>query len=171
MKTLALLRGSLVCVALLGSTALFADDQADKAQSFASQASAAGLAEIDAAKLALQKSQSADVKTFAQHIIDDHTKANTELKALAEQKHLKLADSPALTDQAKEKVLDVRAESFDAAYANNQVKAHEKAVKLFGEAADKLSDTDLQQFARVTLPVLKQHLQMARELVQAHPSK
>lgn len=168
----ALLRGTLLSGTLLGAAApLFAAEPAARDQAFASEASAAGQAEIDAAKLALQKSQAADVKTFAQHIIDDHTKANTELQALATRKHLELSDQPGLADKAKAKALDLRAESFDAAYANNQVAAHEKAVQLFTEAADKASDPDLQQFARVTLPVLKQHLQMAQDLAKAHPSK
>lgn len=171
MKATATFRGAMVCAALLFAGPLLADDPHAQAQNFATEASAAGMAEIDAAKLALKKSQSADVKTFAQHIIDDHTKANTELKAIAQKQKLELSDSPSVMNQAKAKVLDVRDESFDAAYANNQVSAHEDAVKLFTDAANNSSDTEIKAFAQKTLPVLQQHLEMAQELVKAHPSK
>lgn len=171
MKGTAIFRGAMVCAALLFAGPLLADDPHAQAQNFATEASAAGMAEIDAAKLALKKSQSTDVKTFAQHIIDDHTKANTELKAIARNQKLELSDSPSVMNQAKAKVLDVRDESFDAAYANNQVSAHEDAVKLFTDAANNSADTQIKAFAQKTLPVLQQHLEMARELVKAHPSK
>jgi putative membrane protein len=171
MKGSAILRGAIVSAALLFAGPLLADAPNSQAQNFASQASAAGMAEIDAAKLALKKSQSADVKTFAQHIIDDHTKAGEELKAIARKQKLELSDSPDMVDQAKAKMLDVRDESFDAAYANNQVGAHEDAVKLFTDAANNSSDTEIKAFAQKTLPVLQQHLEMAQELVKAHPSK
>ncbi|MBB4864770.1 putative membrane protein [Pseudomonas nitritireducens] len=171
MKTTTLLHGAIVSAALLLSGPLLAADPHSQAQNFVSQASAAGMAEIDAAKLALKKSQSNDVKAFAQHIIDDHTKAGEELKVIAQQQKLELADSPAMVDQAKAKVLDVRDDSFDAAYANNQVGAHEDAVKLFTDAANNSADTRIKAFAQQTLPVLQQHLEMAQELVKAHPSK
>ncbi|QRY77858.1 DUF4142 domain-containing protein [Pseudomonas sp. PDNC002] len=171
MKGTALIAGALLSGAMLMATPLLAADPAAQAQTFVTEASAAGMAEIDAAKLALKKSQAKDVKSFAQHIIDDHTKANTELKALADKHQLTLADGPSLTNQAKAKVLDVRDESFDAAYANNQVGAHEEAVKLFTDAANNAADSDVKAFAQKTLPVLQRHLEMAQDLVKAHPSK
>jgi len=170
-KATAITRGAVVWAALLFAGPLLAADPNAQAQNFVTEASAAGMAEIDAAKLALKKSQSADVKTFAQHIIDDHTKAGEELKSIAQQQKLELSDSPGMVNQAKAKVLDVRDESFDAAYANNQVGAHEDAVKLFTDAANNSADTEIKAFAQKTLPVLQQHLEMAQELVKAHPSK
>lgn len=171
MKGTTLLRGAAVSVALLFAGPLLAADPNAQAQNFVSAASAAGMAEIDAAKLALKKSQANDVKTFAQHIIDDHTKANAELKAIAQKQKLEMADEPGMVDQAKAKVLDVRDESFDAAYASNQVSAHEDAVKLFTDAANNSADTEIKAFAQQTLPVLQQHLEMAQEMVKAHPEK
>lgn len=170
MKKAALLRGALLCAFLLPAGPVLAQQFSSQGQHFVGEASAAGMAEIDAAKLALKKSQSADVKTFAQHIIDDHTKANTKLKALAKEHELQLEDEPSLASQAKAKILDVRQESFDAAYANNQVSAHQEAVKLFTDAANNAADTDIKAFAQETLPVLQQHLEMAQALAKAHPS-
>ena len=43
-------------------------------------------AEIELGQMAITKAASADVKQFAQRMIDDHTKANTELTELAQSK-------------------------------------------------------------------------------------
>ncbi|MDF5829331.1 DUF4142 domain-containing protein [Pseudomonas aeruginosa] len=96
-------------------------------QTFVSEASAAGVAEIEAGKMALEKSTAADVKVFAKQMIDDHGKVNAELRSLAERKKLEVEDDASLTDKAKATLLDLRDASFDPAYANNQVAAHEKA--------------------------------------------
>ena len=43
--------------------------------SFVRKAAVAGMTEVQASKLALEKSTDANVKSFAQHMVDDHTKA------------------------------------------------------------------------------------------------
>ena len=102
---------------------------ADKvsANDFAEEASAKGIAEIETSKLALEKGSHAEVKKFAQTMIDDHTRANDELKALAKQKNLEVSTDAELMSKAKAMILQVRdGENFDKAYANNQVVAHEQ---------------------------------------------
>lgn len=110
-------------------------------------------------------------------MITDHSKANDELAAIAKKHDIKVPDSTTLVKQAKEKILDMRDESFDAAYANNQVKAHEETIDLFKKEADTVTDdrtagaTDLKAFAQKMLPALEKHLNAAKELQAAHPSK
>lgn len=67
-------------------------------QTFVSEASAAGVAEIEAGKMALEKSTAADVKVFAKQMIDDHGKVNAELRSLAERKKLEVEDDASLTE-------------------------------------------------------------------------
>ncbi|MGE8185950.1 DUF4142 domain-containing protein [Pseudomonas sp. NPDC086278] len=144
---------------------------------FVDNAAAGGIAEVEASKLALEKSSSADIKTFANMMITDHTKANDELAAIAKKHDIKVPDSTTLVKQAKEKILDMRDESFDAAYANNQVKAHEETIALFKKEADTVTDdkvagaTELKGFAQKMLPALEKHLDAAKQLQAAHPSK
>lgn len=156
--------GALSLMVAMASATAFAADPED----FVDEASAKGIAEIEAGKMALQKSQSADVKTFAQMMIDDHTAANTKLKAIAEQKKLKVSDDAQLMDKAKAMILDIREESFDRSYANNQVKAHEQTIELFEEEAKDSKDAELKAFAEATLPKLKAHLAKAKELAAKH---
>lgn len=145
--------------------------------SFVDNAAAAGIAEIETSRLALEKSQSADIKAFANMMITDHGKANDELASIAKANDIEVPDSTTLVKQAKEKILDMRDESFDAAYANNQVKAHEETIELFKKEANTVTDdkvkgaTELKAFAQKMLPALEKHLTAAKELQAKHPSK
>lgn len=137
------------------------------AEDFVEEASAKSLAEIETARTAIQKTESAVVREFAQAMIADHTKANQELKRLANAKKLDVADDAELMNQAKAFILKQRdGESFDEAYANNQVVAHEQSIELFKKAA-MMKDAELKAFAQKTLPKLEHHLQMAQELAMA----
>ena len=144
---------------------------------FVDSAAAGGIAEIETSRLALEKSQSADIKAFANMMITDHSKANDELAAIAKKNDIEVPDTTTLVKQAKEKILDMRDESFDAAYANNQVKAHEETIELFKKEANTVTDdkvkgtTELKGFAQKMLPGLEKHLEMAKKLQAAHPSK
>ena len=131
---------------------------------FVDNAAEGGITEVEAGKLALEKSSSADVKTFAQHMVTDHTKANQELMALAKKLDIEVPDDAALTDKAKKAILEMRDESFDKAYSNNQVAAHEKTVELFKKEAASSDNPELKAFATKTLPTLEAHLKMAKEL-------
>ena len=145
--------------------------------SFVDNAAAGGIAEIETSRLALEKSQSADIKAFANMMITDHGKANDELASIAKANDIEVPDSTTLVKQAKEKILDLRDESFDAAYANNQVKAHEETIELFKKEANTVTDdkakgaTELKAFAQKMLPALEKHLTAAKELQAKHPSK
>ncbi|WP_350600264.1 DUF4142 domain-containing protein [Pseudomonas sp. 65/3-MNA-CIBAN-0223] len=144
---------------------------------FVDNAAAGGIAEIETSRLALEKSSSADIKAFANMMITDHSKANDELAALARKNDIEVPDTTTLVKQAKEKILEVRDESFDAAYANNQVKAHEETIELFKKEANTVTDdkvkgaTELKAFAQKMLPALEKHLAEAKKLQAAHPDK
>ena len=144
---------------------------------FVDKAAAGGIAEVETSRLALEKSSSADIKAFANMMITDHSKANDELAALAKKHDIEVPDNTTLVKQAKEKILDLRDESFDAAYANNQVKAHEDTIELFKKEANTVTDdkvkdaTELKGFAQKMLPALEKHLDMAKKLQAAHPDK
>ncbi|MFS2156661.1 DUF4142 domain-containing protein [Pseudomonas sp. Pseusp122] len=160
-------KSSALALALtLGCHSAFA---AESPRSFIDDASAAGVGEIQAGQLAQQKGVSEDVKAFAGMMVEDHTLANNKLKEIAQSKKLEVREDPTVMAKIKTMILDLRsAKSFDQAYANNQVKAHEDAVKLFEEEAAGSEDAQLQAFAKETLPKLKEHLAKAKELAAAH---
>lgn len=159
-------KSSALALALtLGCHSAFA---AQTAQGFVDDASAAGVGEIAAGKLAQEKGVAPDVKAFADMMVKDHTEANEKLKTIAQSKKLEVSADPTVGDKVKQLILDQRDESFDLAYANNQVEAHKKAVELFEEEAKNGQDPELKAFAAQTLPKLKEHLVKAKELAAAH---
>ncbi|QLL10642.1 DUF4142 domain-containing protein [Pseudomonas chlororaphis] len=131
---------------------------------FVEEAAQAGINEIESSKLALEKSTFADVKAFATQMISDHSKANQELLVLAKKLDIQVPDEASLTAKAKQMILEMRDESFDKAYADNQVVAHEKAVELFKKEVASSDKPELKAFAEETLPKLQDHLDMARHL-------
>jgi len=167
-KSLTLL--SAATVALAASLGAHAADASPKLshqdKSFLKDAAEGGNAEVEASKVALAQSGSTDVKAFAQQMVDDHGKAGTELKGLADQKGVKVSDTPSTVKKAEIKVLSGRkGSSFDQHYAESiGVKAHEDTVKLFQKEVDKGTDPDVKAWAQKTLPALQHHLEMAQQL-------
>ncbi|TWI49233.1 putative membrane protein [Pseudomonas duriflava] len=152
-------------------TAASANAQAMTPEGFVDDATAKGIAEIETAKLALEKSQAQDIKKFAQMMIDDHTKMNDQLRQLAQQKKLEVADNAQLMDMAKKLILQVRDESFDPAYANNQVMAHEQTIEIYRNEANNGQDQELKALAKESLPKLEAHLQQAKALQSKYAEK
>ncbi len=134
-------------------------------EQFVQKASAAGLAEVNVAKLALQHATRDDVKQFAKRIIDDHTKANRELNRIADAKRF----TPAVSmDRAHEamatRMSRMTGADFDREYVRSLVKDHEQAVALFEAESKNGRDPQLKEFATKTLPALREHLEMAQKL-------
>ncbi|TDV72262.1 DUF4142 domain-containing protein [Pseudomonas sp. LP_7_YM] len=136
---------------------------------FVEDASAKGVAEVEAGKLAQEKGSAADVKSFADMMVKDHTAANEKLKAIADSKKLEVSTNQQLLDKTKALILELRSsKSFDQAYANNQVKAHEATIEIFKDEAANGKDAELKAFAQKTLPTLEAHLVQAKALAKAH---
>lgn len=127
---------------------------------FAIKAAQGGEAEVKLGKLAAEKASDADVKAFGQQMVDDHTKANEQLKAIASEKGMKLPEEPGPKHQAMyEKLSKLSGAEFDKAYVKNMVKDHEEDVKDFTKESNKGKDEKIKGFATETLPVLQGHLE------------
>jgi len=150
-------------VGLYTSQASAALSAADKA--FANEAASGGLAEVQLGQLAQQKASSPDVKQFGQRMVDDHTKANQELQSIAATENLTLATQPGKAEQAAQQRLQhAEGAAFDRAYVDHMVQDHQKDVAAFRKEAQSGQDPAVKAFAQKYLPVIEQHLQMAKEL-------
>jgi putative membrane protein len=137
-------------------------------QKFAEAAAAGNAAEIQMGKLATEKAANEKVKQFGERMVTDHTKASAELKAIAAKKGMTLPDSPKPKDQATiEKLSKLSGPAFDKAYMRDMVKDHQKDVAEFQKEATNGSDPDLKAWAGTTLPILQEHLKLARETLSA----
>lgn len=130
---------------------------------FMMMAATGGMNEISLSNQALSKSSSDDVKKLAQMMIDDHTKANDELKSLAATKNVTLpTDADSKHKSAMEKMSSMSGDAFDKAYVKMMVSDHEKAVAMFQKESTNDKDADAKSFATSNLPTLQSHLEMAR---------
>jgi|SRR5690554_942572 putative membrane protein len=161
----------LLCFALLAGNALadasnpLAGETIDS-ESFMEEIYQNNLAEVELGKLALEESGSDKVKAFAQLMIDEHKSASVELKKLAQRKKFELPDDTSLINKTKKQILSLRDdESFDLAYASNQVRAHELTLQVF-QRGQRSDDAEILAFAEKYLPMIEKHLIKARQLVQ-----
>jgi putative membrane protein len=130
----------------------------------------ANISEIAAGKLALEKSQSDDVKSFAQKMIDDHTKAQQELQTLADSKGVKLPTEPDAKHKAMAKMMSaLKGDAFDKRYLKQGgLNDHENTHKLLERVQAKAKDADLQAYAAKTISAVDQHLTLAEETAGKH---
>ncbi len=132
---------------------------------FVKQAAEGGLAEVELGKLATQKASSDDVKKFGQRMVDDHSKANDQLKDVASKKNITLpADLNAKDKAAKSRLEKLSGAAFDRAYMADMVRDHTKDVAEFRREAKSGSDADVKAFASSTLPTLESHLTEAKSV-------
>lgn len=132
---------------------------------FLMDAAMSGLKEVELGRMGTQKGASDAVKQFGQRMVDDHSKANTELASLASSKGMTLptaVDEKHRSDMTK--LSGLSGAEFDRAFSKMMLKDHEKAVDLFEKQSTKGADADLKSFATNTLPTLREHLEMARAL-------
>lgn len=125
---------------------------------FLSMAYGDGLFEIQAAKLAQSNASSDEVKALAKTIETDHMKANDQLSALAGKSNVTLP--VALTDKKQSTYNDLAAISgkeFDKKYIKEMVKCHEDAIDAFEKKSKNANNSEIQDFALKTLPVLTAH--------------
>ncbi len=130
---------------------------------FVMKAAQGGMAEVQLAQLAQQKSQDDNVKKFAQQMIDDHTPANQKLTQIAGTKGV---TPPTDIDAADQKMMTklqaLDGKKFDTAYLKGQVTAHKTMLKLFQDESKKGTDSDLKSFADDTVPTIQKHITMAQ---------
>ncbi|WAC10329.1 DUF4142 domain-containing protein [Dyadobacter pollutisoli] len=135
---------------------------------FAVAAADGGMMEVQLGELAQTNGASPDVKKFGETMVKDHSKANEELKALAQQKNITLPMQ--LSDDKQKKYDDFskkKGAEFDKAYISYMVDDHKKDISEFEEAAKDAKDPEVKSWAAGKVPTLKHHLEMAQALNDA----
>lgn len=136
---------------------------------FLMDAAMGGMMEVELGQIAAQKGSSEAVKQFGQRMVDDHSKANTELMTLATSKGITLAtELDAKHRKEVTKLSGMSGAEFDRAYSKMMLSDHNKDVAEFEKQSTKGADADLKAFAAKTLPTLQEHLQMAKALNPNH---
>lgn len=126
-------------------------------------------AEIKAGKAAMQKATSAEVKTFARHMVTEHTKNQEELAAVMKRagivpREIKTAKELERDTQSQEaKLQNKRGEGFDSAYIDAQIKDHKEVLEQIDRALknNDRADEPFTAYLKKTRKHVEQHLQEA----------
>lgn len=152
-----------LALAVSGATAATKTSLNATDQRFLEKAIQANMSEVQLAHLALKKSSNDMVKKFAQHMINDHSRANGKFVRTAGRKHVVPPKSVGAENlKTYNRLNDLSGDSFDCSYMQHMVKDHMMDVADFQDAVRKVKDPDLLALAKETLPVLQQHLKMAQ---------
>jgi putative membrane protein len=132
---------------------------------FAVQATYSNLAEIALGQIALSETEDESVRQFAQMMVTDHTKAQDELRYLAESFNLEIPDTLNREQQVLyEELEQLQGYSLDSAYISSQVAAHQEAQQVFQKEVDQGENPDIVKYASSNLPLITAHLTQAMEL-------
>lgn len=136
--------------------------------SFAKKAAEGGMAEVKLGQLAEERGSNPAVKNFGRRMVQDHSKADDELKTTTSKENVELPTEMDKSDQATYgRLSKLSGDAFDRAYARDMVKDHSKDVSEFQKEAKNGHDESIKNFAAQTLPTLQSHLDQARQMEQA----
>jgi predicted outer membrane protein len=134
---------------------------------FLVQAMQDSLAKIELCVLTLKKSSTAELRLFAQIMIDEHSKLGQEIERLAEKKNLGLQLQPGEERQAAiEKMSLLSGSEFERRFIEQNLMDHENDLKVFTHYAAEDKDRDVKALAEMGQKILTKHLKMAKELEQ-----
>ncbi len=140
---------------------------APKTEDFVMEAATSDIFEIEASKLAVERSTDTATMSFAQQMITDHTRTSEELKALVSGRKVKATIPVAMTPSQQNMLDDLKkleGANFAKLYRSYQEDAHEDAVDIFKRYGSEGENPDLKAWAAATRPALEHHLVMAKDL-------
>jgi len=135
-------------------------------QGYVTMAGASDLFEIQSSELALEKSQNAEIREFAQMMIDHHTKTTEQVTAAARAAGM-TPSAPQLNSMQRDMMTQLQSASgadFDRMYIDQQRQAHQMALALHQTFAEQGDTPQLQEVARTAVPIIEQHMTEAQGL-------
>ncbi|MEH3159315.1 MAG: DUF4142 domain-containing protein [Sphingomonas taxi] len=140
---------------------------ASGAQAFANTAAASDAFEIETSKLALDNSNSAAVKKYANQMIAAHTASTAKLKATTADLTPSVTPDPTLNAEQQATLDALKAKKgadFDTAYIAGQTSGHQQALDMLKAYAATGESPALKSFASGLAPTVAAHLNMVKGL-------
>jgi putative membrane protein len=152
---------AVVLAAAFSGGVVLAQDVTSSDKKFLTDSAQGNVAEINFAKLALQKSQDKNVREFATKMIKDHEMLQSEMKPIARKLGVKEPTGPPLSAHAKYMELKMKSGTdFDRAYVEAMVKDHHDDLQAFMTEESTTTNPDLKAAVGKGLSVIKQHTEM-----------
>jgi putative membrane protein len=135
---------------------------------FVKEAAIGGMFEVETGKIAGQNTQDPQAKDFGARMVQDHSKADATLTAIATGKGVQV---PKELDRKhaleRDRLARLHGAQFDREYMRLMVEEHDMAVKVFQKAAQTAHDPDIKQFAQQTLSMIQDHDRVAHNIMQS----
>jgi putative membrane protein len=152
---------------LLAKETGLSKDQLQYDAQFVTAAASSNLLETSLGQLAQQKAIAPEVLDWGRQMSATHGEAQRDLQAIAERAHIALPVAMSKDDQKLyDDVDDRKYLGFDKKYLRSLKSLHEHMLKEYAEAATKLTNPELQQYAARMLPVLRQDEQTIDQLFE-----
>lgn len=136
---------------------------------FAQRAYQGGYSEVYLAREVMTLTNDPAVHKFATRMIRDHSKNDAELAGIAREMHVSVQRKPAKDALQESRTLkNLPKDQIAEQYLTYEVNDHEKDLTGYHNEAQEGASKQLRQYARASLPVLKQHLKLAQDLLHAH---
>jgi putative membrane protein len=146
----------------LAASAVAADEISREDKEFLKNAGELGMTEVALGQLAIERATSPELKLLGAKLVEDHTKSNEELVALALSKGVEMELEP--TAMQKRMLASFEGKTgaeFDKELMEHVRKDHEKGLRTFADAAADTKDPDIKAFALAQVDVMAQHHEMA----------
>jgi len=151
--------------ALTGPAAAQVQVVSDQDREFANKAATGNLAEIELGRVAAQRAARPSVRSFGERMVTDHGRSNAELTSLARSKGIEVPTALEPSQQAvRDRLSALSGNDFDRAYMSEMARDHTEDIALFERAAEISTDLDLKAWAAQSLPMLREHLALARQV-------
>jgi putative membrane protein len=140
----------------------------DSDKTFAQQADQINMTEARLGEIAQMNAENPAVKAYGRLMTDDHTRLNHGLHGL---RHVVQHEGVSLTRQLDQQhreevnhLSQLKGSAFDQAFMQAMVEGHAKVVSSFEHEGNRVHDPQLKSWATDTLPILQQHLALAKVL-------
>ncbi len=129
---------------------------------FAEKAAQGNMAEVRLGDLAQKKAESPDVKAFGKRMMEDHTRLNHDLQAVAGPSGVTMPTTPGAKEQEQyNRLSQLSGAAFDHAYMRDMLADHRADISAFRREADDGTNPEMKAYAAKSLPVLEEHLKLA----------
>jgi len=163
MKKVIVSLGSIFLIASSAFHGLCSERSAD--QQFVNEAARGGMLEVELGQVAQKNGASAEVKSFGQQMVTDHTRLNEELGNAAKKDGFEVPSG--LTAKQREEIQalsKISGKEFDSKYAQLMVKDHTDDLAAFRKAESTMQKPELKKAIVDAIPVIEHHLEMAKKL-------
>lgn len=126
--------------------------------------------EIQAGELAQQKGQSPEIREFGRHLAEAHRDADERVQNVAREHQITLSEPSETSkqDAAKRDVMaklhQAEGREFDRVFSAAMVDGHQRTITDLNRAQLNVTNGDVKDLVRETLPVLQDHYERAVKL-------